>query len=267
MKISVVTTLCNAVNTLSDCLDSVAAQTHTPREHIVIDGGSVDGSLALLRQRGDQLAVLVSEPDDGIYFGLNKGLARATGEVVGLLHADDVYADHQVLARVAAAFADPAVQAVYGDLQYVARDNPQRIIRHWQAGAYQPSRLRWGWMPPHPTLFLRRALYQRHGVFDTRYRIAADYDLMLRMLSQLEGPSGGHEQGQRRVVYVPEVLVRMRLGGKSNRNLKEVVQKSREDYQILRRHGRGGPPGTGSLVALSALVWKNLSKLPQFIRR
>ncbi|MEA3643376.1 MAG: glycosyltransferase [Lamprobacter sp.] len=88
---------------------------------------------------GDQLAVLVSEPDEGIYFGLNKGLARATGEVVGLLHADDVYADHQVLARIAAAFADPAVQAVYGDLQYVARDNPQRIIRHWQAGAYQPK--------------------------------------------------------------------------------------------------------------------------------
>ena len=124
-------------------------------------------------------------------------------------------------------------------------------------------------MPPHPTLFLRRALYQRHGVFDTRYHIAADDDLMLRMLSQLEGPSGGHEheQGQRRVVYVPEVLVRMRLGGKSNRNLKEIGQKSWEDYQILCRHGRGGPPGTGALVALSALVWKNLSKLPQFIRR
>jgi glycosyltransferase len=268
MKISVVTTLCNAVNTLSDCLDSVAAQTHTPREHIVIDGGSVDGSLALLRQRGDQLAVLVSEPDDGIYFGLNKGLARATGEVVGLLHADDVYADDQVLARVAVAFADPAVQAVYGDLQYVARDNPQRIIRHWQAGAYQPSRLRWGWMPPHPTLFLRRALYQRDGVFDTRYRIAADYDLMLRMLTRLaevpDAPLGGSPEGPRDgqgegpVRYLPQVLVRMRVGGVSNRSARNILRKSWEDYRALRANGVGG---------LGALAWKNLSKLPQFVRR
>lgn len=121
MKISVVTTLRNAVETIGDCLDSVAAQTHAQRELIVMDGASEDSSPALLQQRGDQLAVLVSEPDGGTYFGLNKGITRATGEVVGLLHADDVYADPQVLARVAAAFADPAVQAVYGDLQYVAR--------------------------------------------------------------------------------------------------------------------------------------------------
>ncbi|MBK1621830.1 glycosyltransferase family 2 protein [Lamprobacter modestohalophilus] len=279
MKISVITTLCNAVQTIDDCLDAMAAQSHADREHLVIDGDSTDGTLERLQRRRDQLGVLVSEPDGGIYFGLNKGLALATGEVIGILHSDDLYADTEVLARVARAFADPAVQALYGDLVYVAADDTRRVIRHWRAGAFRPQRLRWGWMPPHPTLFLRRSVYERVGVFDTGYRIAADYDLMLRVLSQLEGPLEGpgdgqgdrHEQGpehrQGRVVYVPEVLVRMRLGGKSNRNLKQIAQKSWEDYQILRRQGLGGPPGTGPLGALSALAWKNLSKLPQFVRR
>ncbi|MFE8033764.1 glycosyltransferase, partial [Thiohalocapsa marina] len=139
------------------CLDSVAGQSYANREHIVIDGGSTDGTLAVLESRRDQLAVLVSEPDGGTYFGLNKGIAQATGEVVGLLHADDVYADREVLARVAAAFADPAVDAVYGDLVYVSRDDTARVVRDWRTGAYRPQRLRWGWMPPHPTLFLRRS--------------------------------------------------------------------------------------------------------------
>ena len=188
--------------------------------------------------------------------------------MIGLLHADDVYADNQVLARVAAAFADPAVQAVYGDLQYVARDGPPRIIRHWQAGAYQPSRLRWGWMPPHPTLFLRRDLYQRYGLFDIRYHIAADYDLMLRMLTRLadvpDAPPGGAPEGPRDgqgegpVRYLPQVLVRMRVGGVSNRSARNILRKSWEDYRALRANGVGG---------LGALAWKNLSKLPQFVRR
>jgi glycosyltransferase involved in cell wall biosynthesis len=249
MRISVVTTLFNAKDTAAECLDSVAEQTYLQREHIVIDGGSGDGTLALLQQRRAQLAVLVSEPDGGIYFGLNKGIARATGEVVGLLHADDVYADTQVLSRVAVAFADPAVQAVYGDLQYVARADPQRVIRQWQAGAFRPARLRWGWMPPHPTLFLRRSLYKRFGLFDTRYRIAADYDLILRMLTTLAAGE---------VRYLPHVLVRMRVGGVSNRSVRTVLRKSWEDYRALRANGVGG---------VGTLAWKNLSKLPQFVRR
>jgi glycosyltransferase involved in cell wall biosynthesis len=195
---------------------------------------------------------LVSEPDSGIYYALNKGLALATGEVVGFLHADDVYANETVLARIAAAFASPgeggAVDAVYGDLDYVSRTDPARVVRHWRSRAFQPDLLRRGWMPPHPTLYLRRALYERHGVFDTRYRIAADYDLMLRMLSRLAG----------RAVYLPQVLVRMRLGGVSNRSLAKIARKTWEDYQALRGNGLGG---------LGALAWKNLSKLPQFWQR
>jgi len=248
MKLSVVTATYNCAETLADCLDSVAGQTHGDVEHIVIDGASSDGTLDLLRSRRAGLAQLVSEPDGGIYDGLNKGIALAGGEVVGFLHGDDVYADAQVLARVAETFADPAVAAVYGDLEYVSQAEPTRVVRHWHAGNFAPRRLRWGWMPPHPTLFLRRALYARLGVFDTGYRIAADYDLMLRMLTHLEGE----------VVYLPQVLVRMRLGGVSNRSLRTVVRKSREDYRALRANGVGG---------VGALAWKNLSKLPQFVKR
>jgi glycosyltransferase len=248
MKLSVVTAVYNCADTLPDCLDSVAGQTHGDVEHILIDGASIDGTLELLQARRAQLSRLLSEPDDGIYFGLNKGVALARGEVVGFLHGDDVYADPEVLARVARAFADPAVDAVYGDLVYVAADDGARVIRYWRAGAYRPQRLRWGWMPPHPTLFLRRSLYERFGVFNTRYRIAADYDLMLRMLTQLRG----------KVLYRPELMVRMRVGGVSNRSLRNLLRKSWEDYRALRSNGVGG---------LGALAWKNLSKLPQFILR
>ena len=245
MKISIITATWNCADAIADCLASVAGQSYPDREHIVIDGASTDGALAVLEAHRAQLAVLISEPDRGIYDALNKGIARASGEVIGFLHADDCYADAEVLACIAAAFADPAVDAVYGDLVYVRQADTDRVIRYWRTGEYRPARLHWGWMPPHPTLYLRRALYERHGVFDLRYRIAADYDLMLRLLSRLTG----------RVIYLPQVLVRMRLGGISNRSLRHILRKSWEDYRALRDNQMGG---------IAALAWKNLSKLPQF---
>ena len=218
MKLSLITATYNCAGTLGDCLESVASQTHDDIEHWIIDGGSTDGTLALVESRQQQVAGVVSEPDEGTYDALNKGLARVTGEVVGLLHADDVLAGPTVLSQVAAAFEDPAVEAVYGDLVYVARDDASRVIRHWQAGPFAPERLRWGWMPPHPTLYLRRSVYERFGGFDTAYRIAADYDFMLRVLTQLSG----------QVVYLPQVLVRMRLGGISNRSIRAILHESHE---------------------------------------
>lgn len=226
----------------------MAGQSYSNREHVVIDGASRDGTLAVLQARRSQLAVLVSEPDSGIYDALNKGIAHASGEVLGFLHADDVYATPDVLAHVAQAFTDPAVCAIYGDLQYVRKDDPSQVVRQWQSSPFTLRRLAWGWMPPHPTLYVRRQWYQRIGGFDTRYHIAADYFSILQMFSHPEF----------KTVYLPMVLVKMRLGGASNRSLKAIIRKSQEDWDALRRTGVGAFGGVG------ALVWKNLSKLGQF---
>jgi glycosyltransferase involved in cell wall biosynthesis len=221
-------------------------------EHILVDGASNDGTRELIDAEstspGTQLSHWVSEPDDGIYHALNKGLAAATGDIVGFLSGDDVLAGPSVLRRVAECFRDPKVVACYGDLVYVKRTDPNRIVRHWRAGEFIPKLLAAGWMPPHPTLYVRRSWYDDNGAFDTRYRIAADYDLMLRLL---KSPGG-------QVVYLPEVLVRMRLGGASNGSLRGVLRKSIEDYRALRSNQVGG---------VGALVWKNLSKVPQFFQR
>lgn len=259
MKFSIITAVFNRAVSIAQAVESVQVQTHHDVEHVVIDGGSSDGTLETLKkfsrlplrctsQNDGAGFVLVSEPDNGIYDALNKGFALATGDVVGLLHSDDFFADERVLERVALAFADPAVDGVYGDLDYVARDDPSRIVRRWRSGAYTRGKLSRGWMPPHPTLFLRRAVIERWGGFDTSYRIAADYDAMLRYLVK-----GGIS-----LAYIPEVLVKMRLGGESNRSLVRILRKTREDYVALRSNGVGGA---------GALLWKNLSKVGQFFVR
>ena len=155
------------------------------------------------RSTRKNIAQMVSEPDEGLYDALNKGIFRATGDVVGFMHADDAYASPQALERVAAAFEDPAVGAVYGDLVYVNKDDVSRVVRYWRAGEFRRSRLSQGWMPPHPTFYVRREHYQRLGGFNTRFRIAADYENMLRILWG----------GDVNAAYIPEVLVRMRMGG------------------------------------------------------
>ena len=245
MKISVVTAVMNGRATLPQMLASLTAQTYPNVEHVVQDGGSNDGTLDYLRVQGHPAMALHSAPDTGIYDAINQGIARATGDVIGLLHADDQLASDYVLARVAETMQDPAIDGVYGDLQYVARDDETRVIRHWRAGAYTPAQLRRGWMPPHPTLYLRRSVFERAGLYDTSYRISGDYDGMLRFLTT----------GQVRLAYLPQVMVRMKMGGVSNRSFAHMIQKSREDYRAIRRHKVGG---IGTLVA------KNLSKLPQF---
>ncbi len=244
-RISVVTVTFNCVGTVSDCMDSVASQSWVRREHVVIDGASSDGTAALLESRRAQLDAFVSEPDGGIYDALNKGIARTTGEIVGILHADDVYAGQGVLERVARAFEDSEVDAVYGDLEYVQKEDVTRIVRRWRSCSFDSRKLSWGWMPPHPALFVRREWYERIGPFDSSYKIAADYDFILRLFSHAE----------LHAVYIPDVLVKMRLGGASNRTIRNIVQKSREDLRALHQNRIGG---------IGALVWKNLSKIGQF---
>ena len=248
LRFSIVTAVRNRAGTVAATMESVRAQTWRGVEHIVVDGASTDGTLSVLNRYRDSIAQLVSEPDRGVYDALNKGIRRASGDVIGFLHSDDEYASPSALAQVAAAFEDPRVDAVYGDLVYVSKNNPDQVVRYWRAGAYSRPKLALGWMPPHPTFYVRRELYEQLGGFDTRYRIAADYDHMLRLLWR----------GAVRPAYVPQVLVRMRTGGMSNRSLFTMLQKSCEDFAALRQNQLGG---------VKALLLKNMTKLPQFVLR
>jgi glycosyltransferase involved in cell wall biosynthesis len=245
IKITVVTAVYNRRETLTQALDSIIAQSYPSVELIVIDGASTDGSLEILERYKQFFGAFISERDDGIYDALNKGIKSATGDVIGFLHADDVLQNTEVLSKVAAIFSDPTVDAVYGDLVYVARNNINHVLRYWPGGIYNDKSFQRGWMPPHPTFYVRRSIFDRLGGFDTRYRIAADYDLVLRFLAVEKIHS----------IYIPEVMVRMRVGGISNQSLKSILRKSLEDFVILRRNNVGG---------IRTLLTKNIRKVSQF---
>lgn len=248
MKFSIITAVYNREATVAQAIASVSAQTHGDVEHMIVDGASTDGTMAAVTRLKHQGMRVISEPDLGIYDALNKGIRHATGEVVGLMHSDDFFAHDRVLEKVAFALACTGADAVYGDLDYVAAGDTSRVIRHWRSGEFEPQRLARGWMPPHPTLFMRRDAMDRLGLYNTDYRISADYEAILRWFGK----------GGLTLTYLPEVLVKMRVGGESNRSLGRIMRKSREDYRALRSNGVGG---------LQALAWKNLSKLPQFLNK
>lgn len=246
MRVTVLTPVLNRVRVVRDCLASVAAQDHAQVEHLVIDGGSTDGTQGVVRAGLRPGGRLLGGPDRGLYDALNKGLAAASGDVVGTLGADDVYEGRSTLAHVAAAFAATEVDAVHGDLLYV-RDDLATVVRRWRSSPFRPGRFARGWMPPHPTFFARRELFTRLGGYDLRLRIAADYELMLRFL----------ERSAIRSRYLAEVLVRMRVGGVSN-DPRQLVRKSLEDARALHWNGLG-------LLAPGIVALKNLRKLPQLL--
>jgi glycosyltransferase involved in cell wall biosynthesis len=250
LKISIITVVYNGVRTLADCIESVLGQTYPDLEYLIIDGGSTDGTVELVQSYGGRISVFRSEPDQGIYDAMNKGVGLATGDVIGILNADDLYAHREVLSRVAARFgAGDAPEAVYGDLVYVRAENPAQVLRYWQAGTYAPGAFRWGWMPPHPTFFVRRSCYDRWGTFDLRLRSAADYELMLRFV---------HRHGAR-LGYLPEVLVRMRAGGVSNASWKNRLRANQED-RLAWKLNQLRP-------YFFTLTLKPLRKLVQFVKR
>lgn len=248
MKISIITAVYNREQTVGQAIASVAAQNYEEVEHIIVDGGSSDGTLDKVHSLAHPGMRVISERDDGIYDALNKGVRTATGDIVGLMHSDDFFADEHVLRKVADAFTRMEADAVYGDLDYVAADDTTRVIRHWKSKSFSPRILSQGWMPPHPTLFMRRETMINLGLYNTDYRIAADYDAVLRWFGR----------GQLKPVYIPQVLVKMRVGGESNRSIERILRKSWEDYRALRSNGVGG---------IGTLALKNLSKLPQFLKR
>ena len=246
MKVSVITSVYNNKETLQDAIDSVLNQTYKDIEYIIIDGASSDGTVNIVKSYGDKISKFISEPDKGIYDGLNKGVSLATGDIIAFLHSDDVYADETVIERVVKEFVDN-LDGVYGDLIYTPKNDTSKVIRYWKSKDFDVSLLKKGWMPAHPTLFLRREVYEKYGKFDLDFKIAADYDFMLRVLS-----AGINVQ------YLPHVLYKMRVGGESNKSIKNIMLKSKEDLKALKKNNIGG---------IGSLLVKNLSKITQFIKK
>jgi len=227
MKISIITVCRNSAAVIEGAIRSVLAQTHKDIEYIVVDGASTDGTVQLVRSFSDRLAKLVSEPDAGIYDAMNKGIGLATGDIVGILNSDDLYADDNVLARVAAVFEKPEVDVCYGDLVYVSPANIDKPVRVWKSSPYKSGSFLSGWVPPHPTFFVRRQVYEKYGRLDLSFPLAADFELMLRFLHCLGLKSS----------YIPETLVKMRLGGASNKSFANMFQQNMEIYRAGRKNG------------------------------
>ena len=232
-SISIITAVLNSANTIGHCLESLYRQS-VAVEHVVVDGGSTDGTPEIVKSYGSNGTKLISEPDEGIYDALNKGLAHATSEIVGILHADDVLDNAHVLKRISDIFTDSSVDACYGDLVYVDRFDTDRVFRYWRAGAYHPKKFYRGWMPPHPTFFVRRKIYEQYGGFNTALGTAADYELMLRFLLR-HGISAA---------YLPETITRMRTGGQSNLSVKNRLKANYYDRRAWRINGLTPLPWT-----------------------
>ena len=227
MKVSIITIVYNNRETIADAIESVLGQTYPNIEYIVVDGLSTDGTVEVVKGYGDRITKFVSGKDSGLYDAINKGIRMATGDVIGLLHSDDIFYSKDVISAVVDEFITRGSDSVYADLVYVDRENPDRVIRNWKSGNYNRNNFIYGWMPPHPTFYVKREVYERFGLYDTKFRSAADYELMLRYLYK-HGIS---------TAYIPEYFVRMRVGGKSNVSLKNRIRANKEDYKAWHING------------------------------
>jgi glycosyltransferase involved in cell wall biosynthesis len=223
MKISIITACYNSAATIEDTLKSIAAQDYKNIEHIIIDGASSDDTLAIVN-RFSHITKVISEKDKGIYDAMNKGISIATGDVIGILNSDDVYVNDGVISKVMKQFENDTTDAVYADLQYVKYNDTDRITRTWQSGKYGKRKFYYGWMPPHPTFFVRKQVYNNIGNFNCSLKSAADYEFMLRALLK----------NNISVQYIPEVLVKMRTGGMSNATFRHRMRANREDREAWR---------------------------------
>lgn len=247
MKISVITITYNSAKTLPRALESVQSQKYDDIEHIIVDGASTDGTREIVEAYAAKHKNVrwISEKDKGIYNALNKGIHLATGDVIGFLHSDDVLKNADSIGHIAAIFADKSVEVVYGDLQYC---RGKKVIRRWVSNAFECNSLKYGWMPPHPTMYVRKEVYEQVGEYDEWFHISADYDMILRIFS------AGYKSH-----YLPEVLVCMEVGGASNKNTKARLSKTQEDYIALKKNHIG--------AGYFTVACKQLRKLKQFLRK
>ena len=250
MKISVITVVRNAEQTIADAISSVASQTYDKVEHIVIDGASSDQTVSIIKQHQQGIAQFISEPDEGIYDAMNKGIQLATGDVIGFLNADDVYQDETVLAQVAQAHQDDTIDACYADLVYVNNKDMNKVVRYWKSQDYTKGLSFDGWMPAHPTLYLKRRVFDSAGLFRSDLRFQSDLEFCARIF----------EKHKIRSRYIAKLWVRMRLGGVTNNSLRTIALGNWESYKALKELGLKRNP-------LVFFTIKFTSRIKQFFQR
>jgi len=226
MKVSIITATFNSSVTIKDTLLSVEEQSYKNIEHLIIDGASTDDTLEKVKACG-HTDIVISEKDNGIYDAMNKGIKKASGDIIGILNSDDFYSDSNIIEKVVRLFEETGCEAVYGDLQFVDQQNPKTVVRKWVAGNYQPKDFYKGWMPPHPTFFVRKDVYRKFGAFNENFKSSSDYELLLRLMFIKEI----------KVAYLPEIMVQMRVGGHSNNSIKNRIAAHKEDYKAWRSNG------------------------------
>lgn len=243
-KISLITVCFNAEASISRCIESVIGQTFKSYEYIIIDGASTDNTINIIKKYGANINVLVSEPDKGIYDAINKGIRLAKGDIIGILNADDFFADSNALSLIAGAFEQKNIEIVYADLDYI---NPaDKVIRKWRSGEYKTGKFNLGWMPPHPTFYCKRNLFEKYGYYSLEYGTAADYELMLRFI----------HRSKINPFYIKKVLIKMKTGGASNKSLSNRVKGLLFDFKAMRYNG--------ILLPVLTIILKPVSKISQY---
>lgn len=246
MKVTIITATYNSDKSLQRTIDSITSQDYQNIEHIIVDGGSTDNTLEIIKKNSPRITTYISEPDNGIYSALNKGIKLATGDIIGFLNSDDVFTNPFVVSRLVNCFRIKKSDLIYGNLVYQSREeDDKKTIRYWRSNVYNPGCLKWGWMPPHPTLYCKKEIYQTWGLYDESYRISADYEFILRVFKQ---PTVSKS-------FLPTIMVKMDVGGISNGSIKNLIRKSVEDYKAIRNNKTGN---------LFTLIYKNLRKISQF---
>lgn len=247
MRVTIITATYNSQETILDTITSLEKQSFPDIEYIIVDGGSKDNTIKIISSVSTRVSKIISEPDKGIYDALNKGIKASSGDIIGFLHSDDLFAYNDAIKDLVDRFESTDVDAIYADLEYVSYSDVNKRIRFWKSGNYSRMKMKLGWMPPHPSFYMKRSCYVKFGGFSLKYRISADYDSILRYVLK----------NKITIAYLPKILVKMRIGGISNRSFSSIIKKSKEDVIIMKEN---------KLLWPLALFFKNLSKLPQFFK-
>ncbi len=246
MKISIITVTYNNTDTIANCVASVYNQTHEDIEHIIVDGASSDNTLKIIKANPSRVAEIISEPDNGIYDAMNKGIRLATGDIIGILNSDDYYADNRIIKKIVTIFENEKVDSVFGNLEFVDQHDTNKGIRVWKSSKFKPGSFKKGWHPSHPTFFVKKEVYEKYGLFDASFDVSADFELMLRFI----------EKYKISTYYLDETIVKMRYGGESTGSLKRIFIGNKNVLRAFKKNGIKVPP-----------LYRLLPKLKRFVIR